>query len=347
MISKPYQITRACDICQGAGKVYGPYCAICHFSLAENDPWWQSDDDLLPCGHDADGLVEWVICATCAGDGRVQQYLTQAEWQARRRRKMIRAVFCHPAFADFNHHHQHCHHPRTGISVRRIVVWNNLFPSQENPMTKRLILVAGNIGAGKTSLTERIGDRLGWQTAYESVADNPYLADFYGDMRQWAFHLQVFFLGHRAEQHLELAQSPGSAIADRSIYEDAHIFARALYHMGNVSERDYHSYRRLFDLVVNGLPRPDLLLYLKAPVSLLLERIRQRGREAEAGITTEYLSLLDSFYDEWLQNFDLCPVLSIPGEKLDFVNQPQHLDIVVQRILDKLAGKEVVVFPEP
>jgi len=114
---------------------------------------------------------------------------------------------------------------------------------------KRLILVAGNIGAGKTSLTERLGERMGWRTAYESVADNPYLPDFYADMRAWSFHLQVFFLGHRAEQHMELAADPRPAIIDRSIYEDAFIFARALQIMGNLSERDYATYRQLFDLV--------------------------------------------------------------------------------------------------
>jgi len=212
-------------------------------------------------------------------------------------------------------------------------------------MINRLVLVAGNIGAGKTSLTERLGARLGWQTAYESVADNPYLVDFYADMKQWSFHLQVFFLGHRAEQHLLLAHTPGSAIADRSIYEDAYIFARALHHMGQISERDYLAYRRVFDLVVGQLPRPDLLLYLKCPVPTLVARIRQRGREAEAGITPDYLALLESFYDEWMGTFDLCPVLTIPSQNLDFVHKPQHLDIVVGRIQDKLAGREDVVFP--
>lgn len=212
-------------------------------------------------------------------------------------------------------------------------------------MTKRLALVAGNIASGKTSLTERIGTRLGWRTAYESVADNPYLADFYANMGQWSFHLQVFFLGHRAEQHLELARDPQSAIADRSIYEDAHIFARALYHMGNLSERDYQSYRQVFNQVVSNLPRPDLLLYLKAPVPVLLERIGTRGRAIEHGITADYLSLLDTFYDEWLGGFDLCPVLTIRTDDLDFVHRVEHLDIVVQRIQDRLAGKEEVIFP--
>ena len=213
-------------------------------------------------------------------------------------------------------------------------------------MAGRLILVAGNIGAGKTSLTERIGSRLGWLSAFESVADNPYLPDFYADMKQWSFHLQIFFLGHRAEQYLRLVNAPQSAIADRSIYEDAYIFARALHHLGNLSERDFLAYRRLFDLVTQSLPAPDLLIYLNCPVSVLRKRISRRGRDMESGITAEYLGLLENFYDDWLQNFELCPVLTIPSDDLDFVHKPQHLNIVVQRIQDKLAGKEVIVFPE-
>jgi deoxyadenosine/deoxycytidine kinase len=212
-------------------------------------------------------------------------------------------------------------------------------------MTKHFILVAGNIGSGKTSLTERIGARLNWLSAFESVTDNPYLSEFYADMRQWSFHLQVFFLGHRAQQHEALASSPQSAIADRSIYEDAFIFARALHHLGNLNERDYQSYRAIFDLVVGGLPRPDLLLYLRAPVNVLMDRIRERGRGMESGISADYLALLDSFYEEWMRSFDLCPVLTIRTQDLDYVHQPKHLDIVVQRIQDKLAGKEDMVFP--
>jgi deoxyadenosine/deoxycytidine kinase len=211
-------------------------------------------------------------------------------------------------------------------------------------MPKRLILVAGNIGAGKTSLTERIGERLGWLTAFESVADNPYLPDFYKDMRSWSFHLQIYFLGHRAQQHLDLAGDPRSAILDRSIYEDAYIFARALHHMGNLNERDFLAYRRLFDIVVNRLPAPDLLIYLRAPVPVLVERIRRRARNIETGISADYLALLDSFYEDWLRSFDTCPVLTIRTDNLDFVNQARHLDIVVQRIQETLAGKEEVVF---
>jgi deoxyadenosine/deoxycytidine kinase len=211
-------------------------------------------------------------------------------------------------------------------------------------MTKKLILVAGNIGSGKTSLTERIGERLGWRTAFESVSDNPYLADFYQDMHAWSFHLQVFFLGHRARQHVELAEDPRSAIIDRSIYEDAFIFARALHAMGNLNERDYQSYRQVFELVTKNLPAPSLLIYLKAPVPLLIQRIHQRARNIETGISAEYLALLDSFYDEWLQTFDLCPVLTLHTDDLDFVHVPRHLDTVVHRIQEKLTGKEELVF---
>jgi len=210
-------------------------------------------------------------------------------------------------------------------------------------MSKRFVLVAGNIGTGKTSLTERLGARLGWQTSFESVADNPYLADFYTDMRQWSFHLQVFFLGHRAQQHLALALSPQSAISDRSIYEDAHIFARALHEMGNLDERDYLSYRKVYELITANLPRPDLLLFLTAPVSVLGERIHRRGRSIESGITSDYLALLDRYYEEWLQIFDLCPVLTIRSQDLDFVHKPKHLDIVINRIQEKLAGREDMV----
>ena len=211
-------------------------------------------------------------------------------------------------------------------------------------MPKRLVVVAGNIGAGKTSLTERIGSRLGWRTDFESVADNPYLPDFYSDMHAWSFHLQIFFLGHRADQYLEAARDPRPAILDRSIYEDAFIFSRALHHMGNLSERDYIAYRKLFELVVAGLPQPNLLVYLKCPAEVLMQRIRKRARNMEVGISAEYLSLLESFYDEWLLSFDLCPVLTIRTDDVDFVNQPMALELVVGRIQEKLGGKEEIDF---
>jgi deoxyadenosine/deoxycytidine kinase len=211
-------------------------------------------------------------------------------------------------------------------------------------MTKKLIVVAGNIGVGKTSLTERIGARMGWLTGFESVSDNPYLPDFYANMKTWSFHLQVYFLGHRAKQYLDIANQPRSAILDRSIYEDAYIFARALHHMDNLSERDYMAYKRLFELVVNGLPAPHLLIYLKAPVDVLMRRIQARARGIETGISADYLALLDTFYDDWLKSFDLCPVLTIRTDNLDFVNKTKALDTVTQRITEKLGGKEVMEF---
>jgi deoxyadenosine/deoxycytidine kinase len=213
-------------------------------------------------------------------------------------------------------------------------------------MAKHLVLVAGNIGSGKTSLTERIGSRLGWRTAFESVSDNPYLPDFYQEMSKWSFHLQVFFLGHRAEQHLEMADDPRSAIIDRSIYEDAFIFARALHDMGNISERDFHTYQKIYQMIVRTLPPPALLVYLSAPVEILVDRIKKRGRSIESGISPDYLKRLELYYEEWLQSFDLCPVLTIKTDDLDFVHKPKHLDLVVRRIQDMLSGKEEMVFTE-
>jgi deoxyadenosine/deoxycytidine kinase len=212
-------------------------------------------------------------------------------------------------------------------------------------MTKRLIIVAGNIGVGKTSLAERLSERLDWRCAFESVSDNPYLADFYANMSEWAFHLQIFFLGHRAQQYLDMANDPQSVIFDRTIYEDAYIFARALHYMGSVSERDYLAYRKVFDLITSQLPPPDLLIYLKAPISVLMKRIKNRARSIETGITEEYLSLLETFYEDWMKIYDVCPVITIRSDDLDFVHKPNHLDIVVQRIQDRLAGKEDIVFP--
>ncbi|MGH2592338.1 MAG: deoxynucleoside kinase [Anaerolineae bacterium] len=211
-------------------------------------------------------------------------------------------------------------------------------------MGNHLVLVAGNIGAGKTSLTERLAARLNWEAGFESVSDNPYLPDFYADMRAWSFHLQVFFLGHRAAQHKALANASRSAIVDRSIYEDAFIFARALHELGNLNERDYLAYRRLYDLVVDALPPPALLIYVRAPVEVLADRISRRGRAIEAGITLNYLRLLDRYYDEWLSDFNVCPVLTIRSDSLDFVHRSEDLDVVAQRIEDRLRGRDEVVF---
>ncbi|MEX2143718.1 MAG: deoxynucleoside kinase [Anaerolineales bacterium] len=213
-------------------------------------------------------------------------------------------------------------------------------------MAKRLILVAGNIGAGKTSLSEKIGEKLGWRTGFENPEENPYLGKFYGNMKAWAFHLQIHLLGQRSEQHLAAYRAEQSVILDRSIYEDYHIFARALHKLGDLSDEDLATYERVYKMVIEYLPWPDLLIFLRAPGDALLQRISIRGRKMEAGITAEYLQLLEGFYDEWLATFDLCPVLSIPSGDLDFVNRAHHLDLVIEKIEEKLSGKEDVIFPE-
>jgi deoxyadenosine/deoxycytidine kinase len=187
--------------------------------------------------------------------------------------------------------------------------------------------------------------RLGWDAFFESVDDNPYLPDFYRDMKTWSFHLQVFFLGHRAKTHRYLCtQHAVSSILDRSIYEDAEIFARALHALGNMQDRDLRAYRTVYDEVVQNLPPPNLLVYLRASVPTLVERIRKRSRDIETGITADYLTLLSSFYEDWMERFDLCPVLTIPSDELDFVEHEQHLTTIVNHILDRLKGKEEISF---
>ncbi|MEX1071522.1 MAG: deoxynucleoside kinase [Anaerolineales bacterium] len=211
---------------------------------------------------------------------------------------------------------------------------------------KRLVLVAGNIGAGKTSLAEKIGRKMNWRTSFEVVEQNPYLSKFYGDMKTWGFHLQVHLLGQRAQQHLEAYRDPKSYILDRSIYEDYHIFARALHKLGNMTEEDLFTYERVYKMIIEYLPWPDLLIFLRAPAESLMRRIKIRGREMETGITQEYLQLLEGYYDDWLAKFDLCPVLTVPSGNLDFVHYPQNLDIVIEKMEEKLSGKEDVVFPD-
>ncbi len=211
-------------------------------------------------------------------------------------------------------------------------------------MADKLVVVAGNIGVGKTSITERIGQKFGWNTSYEVVSTNPYLPNYYQDMKKWGFHLQIFFLGTRAEQYQQIVEKPGSAILDRSIYEDYYIFTQALRRLNNFSETDYLTYQTIYNVVVKSLPKPDLLVYLKAPVDVLIERIKMRGRDMESSIDPNYLKLLDQLYDEWLVDFDYCPVLTIQSDKLDFVQDPNNLDTIIDRINQKLKGHDNLVF---
>ncbi len=211
-------------------------------------------------------------------------------------------------------------------------------------MTKRFIAIAGNIGVGKSTLTRLLSETLGWEPFYEAVSDNPYLVDFYGDMTRYAFHSQVFFLSRRLRHHRRLLDFPNSVVQDRSVYEDAEIFARALWEQGHIGPRDYQTYRELYDVLVLFLPPPDLVVYLRASVPTLQKRIAQRGREFERNISVQYLEQLNSLYADWMCQFALCPVLTVPADDLDFVHEPSHLTLIVSKIGEKLSGKEEVVF---
>lgn len=209
---------------------------------------------------------------------------------------------------------------------------------------KYYIAVAGNIGVGKSSLTELLALRLGWEPFYEAVAENPYLSDFYSDMRRWSFHSQVFFLSRRLSSHRDLLNHPSSVIQDRSVYEDAEIFARNLYNGGNMSEADWRTYYDLYELTTSIVRPPNLVVYLQASLPTLVSRISLRGRDFERNIQHEYLAQLNDLYEDWVTRFNLCPVLTINTDGMDFVHNPTHLDQIAQRIRDRLQGKETITF---
>ncbi|NOH01358.1 MAG: deoxynucleoside kinase [Chloroflexi bacterium] len=209
---------------------------------------------------------------------------------------------------------------------------------------KRFVAVAGNIGVGKSTLVKMLCEKMGWDPFYEPVTQNPYLADFYQNMSAWAFHSQVFFLTHRLRSHFNLAQHPNSVIQDRSVYEDAEIFAYNLYRQGNMTDRDFQTYRELYETAVQFLPPPDLVIYLRASVETLLTRINQRGRDYERQISPDYLQNLNNLYEGWIENFTLCPVLAVPADDLDYVAHNGHLRLIASKIDAKLTGKEEVVF---
>ena len=209
---------------------------------------------------------------------------------------------------------------------------------------KKFITVAGNIGVGKSTLVELICNELGWQPFFEPVTHNPYLSDFYESMDSWSFHSQIFFLTHRLRNHKELERAEGSIIQDRSIYEDAEIFAKNLYVQGHFNQRDYETYQALYQTMSEFLVPPDLVIYLRASVSTLTRRIKQRSRVYEQTINPDYLQQLNDLYEDWINGFSICPVLTIPADDLDFVKHPKHLQLVIRKIQEKLTGKDEVTF---
>ena len=211
-------------------------------------------------------------------------------------------------------------------------------------MTKYFVAIAGNVGVGKSALVGRLAERLGWTPFYEAVDENPYLSDFYRDMHTWSFHSQIFFLSKRLRHHRGLLDHPSSVLQDRSVYEDAEIFAKNLYRQGNMDERDYGVYRELYEVLTLYLPPPDLVVYLRASVPTLLNRIARRGRDYERNITADYLSSLNDLYDEWIEAFTLCPVLTLSADDLDYVNREPHLDLVTSVITDRLIKQRPPMF---
>lgn len=208
----------------------------------------------------------------------------------------------------------------------------------------KYVVVAGSIGAGKSTLVKMIAERLDWYPIFEPVGENPYLEDFYRDMPAWAFHSQIYFLTNRLRTYAKLFDQGKSVIQDRSVYEDAEVFARNLYQTNMIAERDYQTYKDLYEVVTDFLPQPDLVVYLRASVHTLTHRIEQRNRFFERKISETYLSQLNNLYEDWMGHFALCPVLTVPSDDLDYVTDPRHLDLVITKIVEKLTGKEEVVF---
>lgn len=213
--------------------------------------------------------------------------------------------------------------------------------SAANPM---FVVVAGNIGSGKTTLTKKLSERLGWKPHFESVQDNPYLADFYKDMSRWSFPLQVYFLNHRFNTHKLIENLPASSVQDRSIYEDANIFARALFEQGKLDERDYTNYRQLYDSMIQFLNPPTLMIFLRRSVPKLMERIKQRGRDYEQSIPVEYLTSLNEYYDDWYARYNLGKSLIVDTDELDLLDNEEHFNRLVKRIWDSIDQKDMFFY---
>jgi len=200
------------------------------------------------------------------------------------------------------------------------------------------VAIAGNIGAGKTTLTRLLAKHYKWDAHYESVEENPYLDDFYGEMERWSFNLQVYFLNSRFRQILDILSSGKSIIQDRTIYEDAHIFAPNLHAMGLMANRDYNNYSSLFELMERLVQPPDLLIYLRASISTLVDQIHKRGRDYENSISIDYLSRLNERYEAWISTYTKGKLLIIDVDNLNFVDNPEDLGKIVDRIDAQING---------
>ncbi|MBP7173527.1 MAG: deoxynucleoside kinase [Cloacibacterium sp.] len=200
------------------------------------------------------------------------------------------------------------------------------------------IAVTGNIGAGKTTLTTMLSKHYGWEAQFEDVDHNPYLDDFYSDMSKWSFALQIYFLGSRFRQVKEIRESGKNIIQDRTIYEDAHIFAENLNEMNLLTDRDFKNYSSLFELMKGFVSAPDLLIYLKAEIPTLVRQISKRGREYEAGISIDYLSKLNKKYETWIGNYKEGKLLIIDVDHIDFVEKPEDFGSILERIDAELNG---------
>jgi deoxyadenosine/deoxycytidine kinase len=201
---------------------------------------------------------------------------------------------------------------------------------------KVFVAVAGNIGSGKSSLTRLISERMGWKPLYESVEDNPYLNDFYADMKRWSFALQVYFLSNRFRNHKSITEGTDSVVLDRVIYEDAEIFARNLHEIGMMEERDYRNYVSLYHVMTEFLHPPDVLIYLRASIETLTHQISLRGRDFERSIQPKYLQQLNTHYEQWISSYSLGKLLTVDSNHLDFVNNEEDLKEILEEMQNLL-----------